>query len=298
MSLDIAKSVHQRLLNKARESSRTFNELLQYYSIERFIYRFSKTPFADCFTLKGALMLSVWSGSDTRATQDIDLLGRVENSIERITSIIKESCQVDFESDGMQFDADSVSALRITEDAEYDGVRVRLRGNLGNARVHLQIDIGFGDIVVPDVTRIVYPTLLDLPAPELNGYTMESSIAEKFQAMVKLGVLNSRMKDFYDIWMLSRRFDFKGELLAEAVQRTFSNRNTPIPTVFDPIFLEDQTKQAQWVGFIRKSNLSDAPASLEEVVTAVKDFLGPVTRSLSQGQSFQRTWDAPGPWRQ
>jgi hypothetical protein len=136
-----------------------------------------------------------------------------------IVAAMKDACSVNVEADGMSFDAGSVTAARITEDAEYEGVRVRVQGSLGNARVSLQVDIGFGDVIVPAPSKVAYPALLDFPPPELNGYTMESTIVEKFQAMVKLGVLNSRMKDFYDIWMLSRTFDFKGETLAEAVEK-------------------------------------------------------------------------------
>jgi len=206
-----AASVHQRLLNKAKESSRPFNELLQHFAIERFLYRLSKSHHAKKFTLKGALMVSAWSGQVSRPTLDIDLLGKIDNSVERIVAAMKDACLVDVEADGMSFNPETVRGVRITEDAEYGGVRVRVRGGLGNARVSLQVDIGFGDVIVPRPGKVVYPVLLDFPPPELNGYTMESTIAEKFQAMVRLGVLNSRMKDFYDIWWLSRNFDFGGK---------------------------------------------------------------------------------------
>jgi len=293
-------SVHQRLLNKARESSRPFNELLQHFAIERFIYRLARSPHSDRFILKGALMFSVWSGSGSRPTMDIDLLGRIDNSLEVIVAAMKEVCEMDVDADGVSFNAQTVTAVRITEDAEYNGVRVRIQGGLGNARVSLQIDIGFGDVIVPGPSRVAYPVLLNFPAPELNGYTMESTIAEKFRAMVKFGVLNSRMKDFYDIWMLSRTFDFEGELLAEAVEKTFENRNTPItiaPTVFGPSFVEDEGKKAQWQGFIRKAKLADAPEAFEDVVTALKVFLGPLVASLAESRTFCSIWDAPGPWR-
>jgi len=191
---NIALSVHQRLLNKARQTSRTFNELLQHYAIERFLYRISKSPNSDRFILKGALMFTVWSRLNSRPTMDIDLLGRIDNSLDVIVAAMQDACKSEVENDGMVFDPESVIAVRITEDAEYQGVRVRIQGNLGNARISLQIDIGFGDEVYPHPGKIQYPTLLDFPAPELSGYTMESTIAEKFQAMVKLGLLNSRMK--------------------------------------------------------------------------------------------------------
>jgi len=189
---NIAASVHQRLLNKAKDSGRAFNEVLEYFAIERFIYRLSKSPSAERFILKGALMFTAWEAPVSRPTKDIDLLGRIHNSIDVITAATKEACTQRVEPDGMTFDAESVSATTITEDADYEGVRVRIQGNLGNARISLQIDIGFGDVVVPGASKIVYPTILDFPPPELNGYTMESTIAEKFQAMVKLGILKQQ----------------------------------------------------------------------------------------------------------
>ena len=294
-----AASVHQRLLNKAKENARPFNELLQHYASERFIFRLSRSPYADRFILKGALMLSAWSGPESRPTMDIDLLGRIDNSLSVIKGVMKEICEFAVKDDGMTFDAETVTATRIVEIADYEGVRVRFRGNLGNARVSLQVDIGFGDIVVPRPRKVAYPVLLDFPAPELNGYTMESTIAEKFHAMVRLGVLNSRLKDFYDIWMLSRAFDFDGELLAEAVQKTFDARNTPInadPVVFDTSFAKDADKHIQWQGFISKVRIAGAPETFEEVATAIKAFLEPLSVAMAKRQIFSKTWVAPGPW--
>ncbi len=258
---NIAASVHQRLLNKSRESSRPFSELLQHFAIERFIYRLSKSPHAERFILKGALMFSAWTGSMSRPTMDIDLLGKIDNSLELIVTVIKDVCAMEVESDGIVFHKDTVIAFRITEDADYKGARVMLRGNLGRIRLFLQIDIGFGDVIIPGPRKIKYPVLLDFPPPELDGYTMVSTLAEKFQTMVKLGLLNSRMKDFYDIWFLSRTFDFKGETLVEAIAKTFKKRKTPLPnepTIFDPSFMRDKNKQAQWhgMGSLIKQNLA------------------------------------------
>ncbi len=213
---------------------------------------------------------------------------------------MKEACMQKVESDGMAFDAESVTATTITEDADYEGIRVRLEGNLGNARISLQIDIGFGDVVVPEISKIVYPTILDFPSSELNGYTMESTIAEKFQAMVKLGNLNSRMKDFYDLWLLSRQFDFDGYILATAIRKTFENRKTELsiqPTVFQDSFAKDPMKETQWRAFIRKSKLDNAQASFADVVSAITTFLKPIIIALSEEKKFRKTWKAPGPWR-
>lgn len=296
---NIPVSVHRRLLNKATETSRPFNELLQHFAIERFIYRLSRTGHADRFILKGALMFSTWRGLGSRPTMDIDLLGRIDNRLEVIEAAMKDACRVNFEADGISFDPETVVAARITEDALYEGVRVRLSGRLGNARIALQIDIGFGDVIVPGPSKIVYPALLDHPAPELTGYTMESTIAEKFQAMVKLGVLNSRMKDFYDIWVLSRRFDFEGELLATAIARTFEKRNTPITLeaeIFAPGFGQQENKKTQWRAFLSKSRLADAPDAFDEIVTGIRQFLAPIADSLSKQAPFPNSWIAPGPW--
>ena len=297
---NIAASVHQRLLNKAKDSGRPFNEVLQYFAIERFIYRLSKSPSAERFILKGALMFTAWEAPVSRPTKDIDLLGRIDNSIDVITAAMKEACMQKVEPDGMAFDAESVTATTITEDADYEGVRVRIQGNLGNARISLQIDIGFGDVVVPGISKIVYPTILDFPPPELNGYTMESTIAEKFQAMVKLGILNSRMKDFYDLWLLSRQFDFDGRVLATAIRKTFENRRTDIPiqpTVLQDSLAKDPIKETQWRAFIRKARLDNAPVSFAEAVYAITAFLEPVIAALVAEEDFHKTWEAPGPWR-
>lgn len=293
-------SVHGRLLDKARETSRPFNELLQHFANERFIYRLSRSPHADRFILKGALMFSAWSGPGTRPTMDIDLLGRIDNSCSVIIATMQDVCGVDVEADGMSFDATAVTAARIAEDAPYEGVRVRIRGGLGNARISLQIDIGFGDVIVPGPGRVTLPALLDFPAPDLSGYTMESTIAEKFHVMVKRGVLNSRMKDFYDIWTLSRTFDFKGTMLAGAIEKTFEYRDTSIttaPAVFQSAFASDSDKQVQWRAFIRKARLVDAPETIAEVIAAVKAFLEPLVEALAEKRTFRGTWTAPGPWR-
>lgn len=246
---NIPISVHNRLRNMAGKSSRPFNELLQHFAIERFIYRLSKSAYADIFILKGALMFSAWGGSSSRPTMDIDLLGKIDNNLATIETVMIEICDIEVEEDGMFFDGQTVSAVRITEDAEYEGVRVRIKGNLGNERVWLQIDIGFGDVIVPGPDKVAYPALLEFPPPKLKGYTMETTIAEKYQAMVKLDILNSRMKDFHDIWTLSHTFDFDGKVLAKAIEKTFKNRKTDLkndPAIFDLSFGKDVGKQAQW----------------------------------------------------
>ena len=298
---NIAASVRQRLLMKARETRRPFSELLQYFAMERFLYRLSKSRYADNFVLKGALMLTVWKAPLTRPTMDIDLLGRIGNSIGTILELTREICRQGVEPDGIDFDIATVEAERIAEDAVYEGIRVRFRGSLDTARIVIQLDIGFGDTVIPSPEPASYPTLLDMPAPHIRGYSRESTIAEKFEAMVKLGILNSRMKDFYDIWLILSHFDFEGPILAEAILKTFSTRGTNIQS--DPIaltnsFAEDTAKAAQWRGFLRKNRLKNVPQNLVEVVTAIAAFLTPIAEKLAAGTAFKGTWKAPGPWRE
>ena len=230
-----------------------------------------------------------------------DLLGRTENSLEPMVAIVKEVCAQSVDvADGLVFEAGTVIGERITEAAEYEGVRLRFQGRLGTARVPMQLDVGFGDIVVPSPVRTKYPTILDLPAPELLGYTRESLVAEKLEAMVKLGELNSRMKDFFDIWLLSGSFDFEGRKLADAIATTFKKRGTPIPddvpVALAEDFASDRHKQAQWAGFVQRLKLPDVP-SLSAVVEGLRAFLLPPMHALKSGAQYDLNWIAArGVW--
>jgi predicted nucleotidyltransferase component of viral defense system len=297
---NIAASVRQRLLNNARETGRPFNELLQYFAMERFLYRLSESPYSANLVLKGALMLTVWEAPFSRPTMDIDFLGQIDNNIKSITAIVADICSQKVEPDGIIFDLTSIKGEHITEDADYEGVRVRFHGSLGTAKFTMQLDIGFGDVVIPAPASLEYPTILDLPVPKLLGYSRESSIAEKFEAMVKLGVVSSRMKDFFDIWLLSQQFDFEGKRLAAAIDKTFSTRGTVIqsePNALTNSFAEDPTKVAQWRGFIRKIRLTNVPQDFGEVIEAISIFLRPIAERLAAEKPFEATWRAPGPWR-
>jgi len=273
---DLAASVHQRLLNVARETGRPFNEVLQYFAMERLLYRLSCSPHVGSFVLKGALLFRVWDVPDSRATRDIDFLAFLDNSPESIASIFREVCAMD-DDDGLLFDPDSVAARKIKEDADYEGLRVRFRGLLGKARITMQIDIGFGDKVHPDVVQAKYPVFLDLPAPSLRMYPPETVVAEKAEAMVHLGNLNSRMKDFYDIWWLSRQFKFDSAVLSEAIRQTFENRGTELMP-FNELqanLLENKTLERQWSAFLAKSGVP-CPESFQEVLDQIATFLGPL----------------------
>ena len=294
---NIPASVRQRILNRAKSDRRPFNELLQYYAMERFLYRLSQSAHADLFILKGALMLRVWRSPELRPTMDIDMLGRTSNKEADIIAQIWDILSMDVEADGLAFNADSIQAERITEDADYEGIRIRFRGALDSARINMQVDIGFGDVVYPEPEKSEFPTMLDSPAPRLLCYSRESSIAEKLEAMVKLGVLNSRMKDFYDIWLLSRQFDFDGARLAEAIRLTFERRGTALPTeieAFTEPFID--AKHIQWTTFWKRLQQDHVPVSFKEVTTAVDGFLAPVVAAIYSGKPSPTNWIASGPW--
>jgi hypothetical protein len=300
MTRNMAASVRQRLLNYARAEGRPFNEVLQYFALERFLYRLGRSPQRGQFVLKGAWMFTVWQSPFSRPTRDVDLLGRINNSVEQVVSAIQAICQepVD-EEDGLRFDVESIIGERIIEAANYAGVRVRFTAYLGTARIPMQIDVGFGDPLVPGPSSVQLPTILDFPPPELQGYSRESAIAEKLQSMVYLGEINSRMKDFYDIWLLVTNFDFDGAVLAQAIRETFHWRQTTLltnPVAFSDGFSRDSEKQAQWAAFLRRLRLEDAPATLREAVQTIAAFLQPVLQALSEGQRFDRRWSAGGPW--
>lgn len=294
---NIAASVRQRLLNQAREGRRPFNELLQYYAIERFLYRLCKSSHAGEFILKGALMLRVWNSPELRPTKDIDVLGKTSNDEAAVVSQIKEILAVQVEDDGLIFDSNSIRTEQIAEDADYEGIRVRFGGTLGTAKINLQIDIGFGDVIHPKPEKLDFPTILNFPAPCLLCYSRESLIAEKFEAMVKLGSLNSRMKDFYDIWLLSRLFNFDSKDLAIAIRLTFERRETSLSTAieaFSKHFCE--SKQIQWTAFRKRLHQEYVPDSFEEITTTVAKFLSPVVEAIVSGRQIKSKWTAPGPW--
>ncbi|PWW82170.1 hypothetical protein CR164_07505 [Prosthecochloris marina] len=294
---NIGASVRRRLLNKAREEKRGLQELMQYYAMERFLYRLSVSPYADQFVLKGALLLRVWQTPLARPTMDIDMLGRLSNDEQSIQGVIRqilaEHCD-----DGIDFDPASISVEPITEGAENKGQRVKFRGELDAARIIIQIDLGFGDRVYPDPSRQRLPSLLDFPEAELYCYTRESVIAEKFEAMIKHGVLNSRMKDFYDIWMLSRQYDFQGKSLCDAMRQTLEQRRTELvlPVVaFSSDFIA--AKQVQWKAFRKRLPNESVPEMFDEVVQQLQVFLAPVVEAIGVKKRFVDIWIAPDSWQ-
>ncbi len=299
--VNIAQSVHQRLLTRAQKENRPFNELLQHYAIERFLYRLGQSQHAEKLLLKGALLLRVWQIPMARPTMDIDMLGRTTGTPEALVAILRECMTLKVEDDGMRYDPASVTTETITLDADYQGWRIRFRATLGNARVSMQVDIGVGDVVHPAPIWIDYPVLLDQPAPRLLAYTPENAIAEKYQAMVELDKANSRMKDFHDIWTLARNLEFDGQRLSEAIRKTFERRKTDlpnsVPTAFTPEFYEDKAKQTQWQAFLNKGLVTNEAITLTGVIEVIRDFLTPPTDALISGQAFKMRWPQGGPWR-
>ncbi len=296
---DLAASVRQRLLNLARRRGEEFQFVLTRYLIERLLYRLAQSPHASRFLLKGALLFTLWTGRAHRPTKDLDLLGRGDVHPEALAEVFRALCALEVVPDGVNFAADTVTVEAIREDQEYAGQRVHLEGRLGSAKVRLQVDVGVGDAVIPGPQDVRFPTLLDLPAPELKAYPKEAVVAEKLQAMVALGMANSRMKDFFDLSVLAREFEFNGALLCAAIAATFQRRKTALPA--EPValtatFTHDVAKQTQWTAFLRRGRL-DGSLDLAGLVAALRDFLLPPLDALRQERAFAAHWPAGGPWR-
>jgi predicted nucleotidyltransferase component of viral defense system len=285
---DIGASVRARLLNRARERGQALDLLLTRYALERLLYRLSISRYRDRFVLKGALLLTTWFDDPHRPTRDLDLLGFGDPSSDTMITIWSEIFGMVLD-DGIQFASDALRADPIREELEYGGLRLRTTATMAGARIPVTVDVGFGDSVEPGVEEIDLPVLLDLPAPRLRAYARETVIAEKFQAMVVLGRANSRMKDFYDVWLLSQTYDFDHNRLARAISATFARRQTDIPVVlpdaFTPEFFRDTSKLQQWSAFVR--DLSTEIPSLDIVISDISKFIGPAT---AEARKEPRSW--------
>ena len=294
---NIPASIRQRLLDLSKRENRPFGEVLQYYAMERFLFRLSKSKYADRFILKGALLLAVWRSEVSRSTMDIDLLGRIKNSEETITAAIRAILEQDVIDDGIVYNASTIKTEPISEDAMYRGVRVSFEATLAAARIRLKIDIGFGDSMYPAPQTEEFPVLLDQEAPRLLCYSRENAIAEKFETMIKLGKLNSRMKDFFDVWLLSRYFSFDQAILAKALSLTFAQRETKIDTsvIFSPEFSSE--KQVQWEAFLKRQKLLYAPAQFSEVVNNISLFLMPCMLPEVVDVGKEMVWKPLGSWK-
>jgi predicted nucleotidyltransferase component of viral defense system len=295
---DLSASVRQRLLNQARSQGRPFQELLQYFAMERFLYRLAKSPFADQFILKGALLLTAWRAPVARPTMDIDLAGKTNSELEHIRSLVGEVREFATEPDGIDFVAGSIEVQRIKEDAAYEGVRVRFNATLARARIPMQIDIGFGDVIVPGPIEIEYPAMMEFPPPVLMAYPKETVVAEKLEALTTLGLLNSRIKDYYDIALLARLYPFEGDLLTTAIRSTFRHRGTTIdatPVALTEAFSADPARAVQWRAFVRRSRF-DSESGLAEIVAGVRRFASAPLTATARENSFDLEWRPGGPW--
>ena len=274
---DLAASVRARLLNIAKAEQSDFNAVLVRYALERFLYRLGQSAHADHFVLKGAMLFNLWYAMPHRPTRDVDLLGFGASDLESIAQTFRQIVSVS-EADGMVFDAASVVVEEIRKNAGYAGARVLVNAELARARCKVQIDIGFGDAVTPGPVDATYPVLLaEFAAPQLRTYPVYTVVAEKLHAMVLLGMTNSRVKDYLDVWILLGREVLDATVLATAVAATFKRRSTPVPTTL-PIglsdeFANDASRQALWAAFLKKNNLTAVPLGV--VVTALRDALQP-----------------------
>ena len=273
---NLAASIRQQLLNLAHERDEVFQLTLTRFGLERLLYRLSRSKQAERFLLKGAMLFSAWSEVPYRSTRDLDLAGSSDAEPDHVHAVFEALCRLEVEPDGLELRPGTIRVEEIREPSEYAGVRVRLDGYLGTARIPLQVDIGFGDVVTPAPSKITYPTLLDLPAPELLAYPPATVVSEKFQAMVALGIANTRMKDFYDVWMLAREIELDPAELADAIHATFNRRGTPLPDDL-PIALREEywdTRHREWNAFLRKNRLPEQ-ISLGEVGRRLIEFIEP-----------------------
>ena len=293
---NIIHSIRQKLLNISSKREIDYNIILIWYALERLLYRLSKSRYSDRYILKGAMLFSLWSGKTFRPTKDMDFLGYGESSSEYLKGVFTEIIQMkDEQDDGLIFLSESLDVKPIREEQEYGGQRITVLALLGTARIRLQIDVGFGDAITPSPQKVQYPTLLEMSAPEILTYNRETVIAEKFHAINVLGLTSSRMKDYYDVWILSKQFEFDGNLLAHAIQKTFERRKTPIPSEL-PLgltqeFYSDNIILTRWNSFVNKIELTVVEKSLEAVIQSLQVFFSDIIKAISGGRDFKYTWD-------
>ena len=291
---NIPVSISERLKNVARESGKAFDSLLLLYFQERFLYRLSISDYKDNFVLKGGLFLFSQTGFTSRPTKDVDFLAKqIANDLERLTASFIVICSIDEPSDGVVFLVDEMTTDRIKEDSNYEGVRVKVIAMLGRMRKVIQFDIGFGDVVVPKPQLIEYPVLLDMETPKVQAYSKESVISEKFEAMISLSVMNSRMKDFYDIYTLLGAENYDGRVLYEAVFETFQRRGTIVEKVhplFTKEFAFDENRIRQWKAFLKRTGMNQA-LDFKEVLGNIVTFLEPIYQNVLMEREFFGRWN-------
>lgn len=296
---NVAASVRARLANVAANTGDDYNLLLVRYGLERLLYRLGQSEHRPSFVLKGALLFSLWGGTRFRATRDLDLLGFGDRAVAHLVSVFEDICRTPVSDDGVAFDPRSVRGDAIRTIDEYGGVRINLRGQLGTAIIAIQVDIGFGDAMTPPPQEASYPTLLEMPQPVIRVYSRETVIAEKTEAIAKLGMLNTRLKDYFDLHFLATRFDFDGATLSEAMKATFSRRGTPVPDEapagLTRQFSTDANKLIQWSAFLNRVRVPPPEKTFPELVAFLAEFLVPPLVPTSR-IGFGRKWLANGPW--
>lgn len=293
---NLPASVRQRLLMTSQQRGEPFDLVLTQYGIERLLYRLSQSRYAERFLLKGAMLFRIWTENSHRPTRDLDLLGTGPAEAGELVTIFREICRTPVEPDGLEFLEESVKAGPIREEAIYGGIRVNLEARLGNIRIHVQTDVGFGDAVTPAPLDVEFPGLLDFPTPRLRTYPIYTVVAEKLEAMVLLGEANSRMKDFYDLWFLSRNFEFDGDTLVLAIGATFTRRKTQLSPAL-PSGLHDEfatMKIIQWSAFQRKNHLGENP--MLEVIRAIRQFIEPPLQAAFHGNRMDSKWMPGNGW--
>lgn len=286
-------SIKERLKNYAKKNNRIVQDIFTVYVLERTLYRISKSKYNDKFTLKGGILLyGLFTDNFARATTDVDLhADRISNNAEDMREVFVDifSQQCD---DPIVFDLDTLKVSNITEFKEYHGLNVSVVALLDKTRIPVHIDIGFGDTIYPGIVEMTYPTLLDDEPAQMHAYSIESMVAEKFEAIVSLGEANGRMKDFYDICTISAKRDFDGTTLETAIKETFSNRNTGLDEIsaFNDGFCEDPLRASRWKGFLKQKNVIDV-LDFSEAINLIKAFLNPVIDSIRESKDFNRKWD-------
>lgn len=289
-----ANSIKDRLKNLAKQDGSTMQEKLVTYAIERTIYRLSISPYNERFTLKGSIFLyALFDKQFSRVTRDIDLLGQyISNDINENSNVFREIFSISCD-DALMFDLNSLSVDSITEFKEYHGVNVNIIAFLDRTKIPVSIDVGFGDIVYPNRIKMEFPSLLSMEEPIVYAYSLYSAIAEKFEAIVSLGYINSRYKDYYDIYVLASEFNLSGELLKEAVVETFSHRNTGFKdmVVFEKTFINDSLRESRWNAFIKKKKAM-INLTFKETMSTIEILLEPIVDSINNNTEFLLNWDS------
>jgi len=289
-----AASVHARLAQRRTKTGEDYNVLLVRFTLERLLYRLSISKHREQFVLKGAMLFALWEPEMHRATRDLDLLGFGRSTPERLADIFRELCNLEVEADGVDFDSRSVRCDDIRAQDEYAGIRVKLRATVGKAVVPLQVDVGFGDALPVAPEEITFPVMLGMAAPKLRAYSRETVVAEKLEAIVKLGMLNSRFKDYFDLHYLAQKFPFDGALLVKSIAGTFARRGTAfpegLPAGLTPMFGTDPAKIRGWQAFWRKTGPKAAAPTLEAVIQLLIEFLEPPLDAAAKGKPLTATW--------